>query len=278
MKSHILVAVLALAGAAAASPAFGDDHPPSEADRLLTASVPITIATDKDSYDHDSSIMVSGTVANASRGTDVTLQVISPTGNIVSFAQLKVTEEGTYGTELSTAGEFWKYDGTYTIRVQYGAQSVNNKTLVELTGGVPTMIGRTQTPAAAECSADELSFDEYCVQYDITGSAVTGTILDPGKALIVMVDPFRAGTLTLSPTPEVFRDFKTALVDGEMSDDVDVSGNDMTVSFPAGTEKIEFYGGFVIPEFGAVALVVLAVAVVAIVATTRSRLSPVPRY
>lgn len=277
MKSHILVAVLALAGAAAASPAFGDDHPPSEADRFLTASVPITVATDKDSYDHDSSIMVSGTVANASRGTDVTLQVISPTGNIVSFAQLKVTEEGTYGTELSTAGEFWKYDGTYTIRVQYGAQSVNNKTLVELTGGVPTTIGG-QPAMTAECSADELAFDEYCVQYDITGTAVTGTVLDPGKALIVMVDPFRAGTLTLSPTSEVFRDFTLARVDGEMSDDVDVSGNDITVSFPAGTERIEFYGGFVIPEFGAVALVVLAVAVVAIVATTRSRLSPVPRY
>ncbi len=277
MKSHILVAVLALAGAAAASPAFGDDHSPSEADRLLTASVPITITTDKGSYDHDSSIMVSGTVANASRGTDVTLQVISPTGNIVSFAQLKVSEEGTYGTELSTAGEFWKYDGTYTIRVQYGAQSVNNKTLVELTGGVPTMIGRTPAETA-ECSADELSFGEYCVPYTITGSAVTGTMLDEGKALIVMVDPFRAGTLTLSPTPEVFRDFTSALVDGEMWDDVDVSGNDITVSFPAGTEKIEFYGGFVIPEFGAVALVVLAVAVVAIVATTRSRLSPVPRY
>ena len=277
MKSHILVAVLALAGVAAVSPAFGDDHPMSEADRILTASIPITIATDKDSYDHDSSIKVSGTVANASRGTDVTLQVISPTGNIVSFAQLKVSDDGKYGTDISTAGEFWKYDGTYTIRVQYGAQSVNNKTIVELTGGVPTSIGRMDTPAAG-CSASELSAGGYCVPYTITGSTVTGASLVPGESIVVMVDPFRAGTLTISPTPDVFRDYISANVDGELSDDVDVSGNDISVSFPAGTEKIEFYGGFVIPEFGAVALAVLAVAIVAIVATARSRFMPVPRY
>ena len=277
MKSHILVAVLAFAGAAAVAPAFGDDHPPSEADRILTASVPITITTDKGSYDHNSSIMVSGTVANAGRGTDVTLQVISPTGNIVSFAQPKVSEDGTYSTELSTAGEFWKYDGTYTIRVQYGAQSVNNKVLVELTGGVPTDIGRS-VMQEADCSANELSVSGYCIPYTISGSTVTGASLDPGKSINVMVDRFQAGTLTLSPPPEVFRDFTTVLVDGEESDDVDVSDGGISVSFPAGTERIEFYGAFVIPEFGAVALAVLAVAIVAIVATARSRLSPVPRY
>lgn len=278
MKSHILVAVLALAGAAAASPAFGDDHPSlSEVDRILTESVPITITTDKDSYDHKSVIEVFGTVSNAARGTQVTLQVISPLGSVVTVDQLEVTDDGTYEAMLNTSGDLWKYDGTYTIRVQYGAQAVNNKALVELTGGTPT--SATRGPPAAQCTAGELSAGGYCIPYSIDGSTVTGASLNPGESVVVMVDPFQAGTLTISPSRDVFRDFTTALVDGEMSDDVEVSGNDITVSFPAGTEKIEFYGAFVIPEFGAVALVVLAVAVVAIVAVTaRSRLALAPRY
>lgn len=277
MKSHILVAVLALAGAAAASPAFGDDHPDvTEANRILTANVPITINTDKDSYDHNSSVEVFGTVSNPDRGTQVTLQVINPLGSVVTVDQLDVSGDGTYTTMLNTASSLWKYDGTYTIRVQYGAQAVNNKTLVELTGGIPTT---SRVVPTAQCEANELSAGGYCIPYSITGSTVTGASLNPGEAIVVMVDPFQAGTLTISPTPDVFRDLVTALVDGQMWDDVDVSGNDITVAFPAGTEKIEFYGAFVVPEFGAVALVVLAVAVVAIVAVTaRSKLALAPRY
>ena len=268
---------MALAGAAAASPAFGDDHPSlSEADRILTESVPITITTDKDSYDHESVIEVFGTVSNAARGTQVTLQVISPQGNVVEVDQLEVSSEGTYETTLNTASTWWKYDGTYTIRVQYGAQSVNNKALVELTGGIPTSAARGQQ--AAQCTAGELSAGGYCIPYSIDGSMVTGASLNPGESVVVMVDPFQAGTLTISPSRDVFRGVEIVLVDGEEWD-VETSGNDITVSFPAGTEKIEFYGAFVIPEFGAVALVVLAVAVVAIVAVTaRSRLAIAPKY
>ena len=279
MKSHILVAVLALAGAAAASPALGADHPElSESDRILSESVPITITTDSDSYDHSSVIEVFGTVANAARDTQVTLRVVNPLGTVVTVGQYDVSADGTYETTLNTAGDLWKYDGTYTIRVQYGAQAVNNKALVELTGGMPTSTMRTP-PASTQCTAAELSAGGYCIPYSITGSTVTGASLNPGESVVVMVDPFQAGTLTLSPTRDVFRDFTTALVDGEMWDDVDVSGNDIMVTFPAGTEKIEFYGAFVVPEFGAVALVVLAVAVVAIVAVTaRSRLALAPRY
>ena len=277
MKSHILVAVLALAGVAAASPAFGDDHPDvTEANRILTANVPITINTDKDSYDHNSTVEVFGTVSNPDRGTQVTLQVMSPKGSVVTVDQIDVSNDGTYTTMLNTAGDLWKYDGTYTIRVQYGAQGVNNKALIELTGGIPTT---TRVVPTAQCGVDELSAGGYCIPYSITGSTVTGASLNPGEAIVVMVDPFQAGTLTISPTPDVFRDLVTALVDGQMWDDVDVSGNDITVTFPAGTEKIEFYGAFVVPEFGAVALVVLAVAVVAIVAVTaRSKLALAPRY
>ena len=58
-----------------------------------------------------------------------------------------------------------------------------------------------------------------------------------------------------------------------------IDGNAVTVTFPAGTEKIELFGAYVIPEFGTVAALILAVATVSVIAvSTRSRLGLTPKY
>ena len=43
----------------------------------------------------------------------------------------------------------------------------------------------------------------------------------------------------------------------------------MTIPYTANTEKIEVYGSYVIPEFGPIAIIILAVAVVSIIALSR---------
>ena len=69
------------------------------------------------------------------------------------------------------------------------------------------------------------------------------------------------------------------LVDGEEWDDVEIDGNNVTVMFPAGAEMIEIIGTFVVPEFGTIAAMILAVAIISIIAVSaRSRLSIMPRY
>ena len=69
------------------------------------------------------------------------------------------------------------------------------------------------------------------------------------------------------------------LVDGQEWDDVEISGNEVKVMFPTGAEKIEVIGTFVIPEFGTIAVMILAVAIISIIAVSaKSRLSIMPRY
>jgi len=54
-------------------------------------------------------------------------------------------------------------------------------------------------------------------------------------------------------------------------------GNDLTIPFEAGTEKIEIVGSAVVPEFGTIAMVVLAVAIISIIvitAKTKTQLIP----
>ena len=82
--------------------------------------------------------------------------------------------------------------------------------------------------------------------------------------------------------PEGEDDDYFVLVDGEEVDfDETKTSTDRTlvISFPAGAEEIEIIGTHVVPEFGAIAALILAVAIISIIAVSaKSRLSIMPRY
>ena len=67
------------------------------------------------------------------------------------------------------------------------------------------------------------------------------------------------------------------LVNGEEAE-FSQDGNDLTIPFEAGTEKIEIVGSVVVPEFGTIAMIVLAVAIVSIIAiTAKTRTALIPK-
>mgnify|MGYP003317228389 FL=1 len=92
------------------------------------------------------------------------------------------------------------------------------------------------------------------------------------------------GVLTISPSESTQRGIFMVLVDGEEANETGVNsavidGNTVVVNFQEGTEQIEIIGTFVVPEFGTIAAMILAVAIISIVAiSAKSRLSIVPRY
>ena len=68
------------------------------------------------------------------------------------------------------------------------------------------------------------------------------------------------------------------IVGGEESNDYEQAGNDLFISFPAGTESIEIVGSYAVPEFGTIAMNVLAVAIVSIIVlTTKTRTTLIPK-
>jgi len=55
-------------------------------------------------------------------------------------------------------------------------------------------------------------------------------------------------------------------------------GNTLHIEYGAGTEKIEIVGSHVVPEFGTIAMIILAVAIVSIIAiTTKTKISLIPK-
>ena len=250
------------------------------ANMMLLQDLPVSVWTDKTDYGHNDTIIVTGQVANVS-GFPITVTVVSPLNSLVTVDQLTVSEDGSFETTINTAGAMWKYDGTYTIKVNYGSPEKSNSAKVELTGGVAYMPNySTPTVPAKQCSTNDISVDGQCIPYSISGGMVTSATLNTNdNSIIININTEDDGTLTINPETTVIDGIFMVLVDGEEWDDVEIVANKVTVMFPAGTEQVEIIGTFVIPEFGTIAAMILAVAIISIIAVSaKSRLSIIPRY
>ena len=252
----------------------------SAATEMLLQDLPISVWTDKTNYGHNDMIIVKGKVANVASGFPVTVTVVSPLNSVVTVDQITVASNGDFETTLNTTGDLWKYDGTYTIKVNYGSAAKDNSVKVELTGGIAQ--SPNQTPINNECGVNELSASGQCVPFSISGGVITSASINTNdNSIIININAEDDGTLTVTPSKTILNGIFMVLVDGEEWDDAEIvtNTNKVTVMFPAGTEQIEIIGTFVIPEFGAIAAMILAVAIISIIAVSaRSRLSIMPRY
>jgi predicted secreted protein with PEFG-CTERM motif len=174
----------------------------------------------------------------------------------------------------------WKYDGTYIIKVNYGSAEKSNKVKVELTGGVAYTPDYSTSVPEKKCRANDLTASGQCIPYSISGGTVISATLNTNdNSIVININAEDDGILTINPSKTVQDGIFMVLVDGEEWDDVEIVNNKVTVMFLAGAEQIEIIGTFVIPEFGTIAAMILAVAIISIIAiSAKSRLSIIPRY
>ena len=128
------------------------------------------------------------------------------------------------------------------------------------------------------------------ISYEITNAKLLNVIPDlDAVSLLIYIETTDEGSITLTIPRSVLDasinggdDEFFVLVDGEEVDFEEITTSvdrTLTIGFLAGTEQIEIIGTFVIPEFGTIAAMILAVAIISIVAiSAKSRLSIVPRY
>ena len=271
----LLLAIVSVGGMGITSQAFADHHMHEE-----NQGVPLQFSTDSDTYDHNSVIEIDGKVSNTSRGTDVTVVVTGPMG-IVQIDQVAISSDGSFSTTINTASAMMKYDGEYKIKATYGTQDLMRVQYVNLVGGIEagSMAGH----------ADEHHHEEVFdlaseVDYSISGGDVHGVTANVnGNSLVVSIhDAEDGGELTITLPSDVITPFNDGtffvLVNDEESDDASQDGNTITVPFEADAETIEIIGTHVVPEFGTIAAIILAVAITSIIVlSAKTRLSIMPK-
>jgi len=279
MKAHLSVFALSaiLIASIGMAPAFGQGS--------------IAVTTDKASYSEGETILVTGEVSQLLGGYALALTVIAPNGNLVSIDQLTVGEDKKFSTSLAAGGALMKVEGTYTVTVQYGDNKINSATTTfEFGGSTATPPSEVEESTVTDTTVSVQGSTDL-IGYVITGGKLLGITPDVElNSLIIRIDATDDGTLTLtiprSVLDAVFENGEDddffVLIDGEEVDfDETTTSTDrtLTIDFPAGAEEIEIIGTFVVPEFGTIAAMILAVAIISIIAiSAKSRLSIIPRY
>jgi len=280
MNKHVLfvaVTILILGGTGIVSQAY--------------AAFTITMETDKDVYDHSSVITVTGTVDPIDENEiPVTIMLVNQYTSIVVIAQLDVNNDGSWSGQihLNPANSLMSEDGVYEIRAQYGSTKIT--TSIELTNAVETseevetgtaVTGTTVTGPSGE-SFYKLSVGQ--IEYDMTCNATPGFFANADDdSIVIYLNPTDDGIITITLHEELIKPFEdgtfVVIVDNQEMQDFTQVGNTLTIPCVAGTEKIEIHGSWAIPEFGVIAAMILAVAIVSIiVVTAKTKLSIVPRY
>ena len=282
MNSKAIILLLAIASVGSmgiTSQAFADHHTLSPDQGQV---IPLIFETDSDTYDHNSVISIDGYVSNTSRGTDVTVVVSSATG-IVQIAQVPISSDGSFSTTINTASAMMKYDGEYKIKATYGTQDLNHVIYVNLVGGIEagSMAGHEDHDDGHHEEAFDLASE---VAYSISGGHVEGVTANVnGNSLVVAIhDAEDGGELTITLPSDVITPFNDGtffvLVNDEESDDASQDGNTVTVPFDADASTIEIIGTHVVPEFGTIAAIILAVAITSIIVlSAKTKLSIMPK-
>ena len=277
----------------------------------------IDVFTDKPNYSDGDVMTISGEIKNMVPGDQLSILIQSPNGNLVALDQLTVGSENQFSTEIKLGGKLMKTEGTYTIKVQYREQSattsfdfggVENLPTNELDKVIVednTVEDNTVEDVIIEDSLIEdivivdsvvtattvtVQDSNDLISYEITNAKLLNVIPDlDAVSLLIYIKTTDEGSITLSLPRSILDssinggdDEFFVLVDGEEVDFEEIKTSmdrTLTIEFLAGTEQIEIIGTFVIPEFGTIAAMILAVAIISIVAiSAKSRLNMVSRY
>jgi len=283
MNKHILfvaLTILILAGTGIVSQAY--------------AAFTITMETDKDVYDHSSVITVTGTVDPVDENEiPVTIMLVNQYTSIVVIAQLDVNNDGSWSGQihLNPANSLMSEDGVYEIKAQYGSTKIT--TSIELTNAVETseevetgtaVTSVTGTIVTGPSGESFYKLGAGQIEYDMTCNATPGFFANADDdSIVIYLNPTDDGIITVTLHEELIKPFEdgtfVVIVNNQEMQDFTQVGNTLTIPCMAGTEKIEIHGSWAIPEFGIIAAMILAVAIVSIIViTAKTRLSLVPRY
>ncbi len=255
-----------------------------------------SISTEKESYAAGETISVIGSL-DTSTGSPVILQIISPIGNMVDIYQVTPDSEDNFSVDIVTSiGGVWKESGTYIIKATHYYGNFQTQFDYGLTMSAQVKPSNTEAAEPTEEldfspmdeSSDNVSvihLEDYNVYYKITGGKILKIIPDvESTSLIIHIETWGDGELMITLPKEVIDTDEGSffiLVDGEETVYYSQDESDsrtLIIPFYNGSEIIEIIGTFVIPEFGTIAAIILAVAITSIIVlSAKTRLSIMPR-
>jgi predicted secreted protein with PEFG-CTERM motif len=273
----------------------------------LTASSlpPLSLQTNSPSYNQGDTIVINGAVKTVSSGTAVTVRIMNPLKNLVKVDQPPVGSDGSFSTKLLATGPLWTQAGNYTVIAQYGP-ALNTTTSFMYSGGNGQEVITAATNGTYSLQTSAGTFN---IPYTITGGTIQNMqILGQQTTLVITISASSNGSLSVSlpralidakalppvPTgpnststtnvnPAEMPDQSFIVQDGgqnvQFTEVKNTNTRTLGIPFHKGDTTIDIVGTVSVPEFGPIAALVLAIAIISIIAVSaKTGLRLMPKY
>ena len=248
----------------------------------------IELNTDNSSYQDGDVITITGTVEKVIPGMPISLQVFFGQ-NLIQVSQVKVSQDGQFSDTFTASGPQWNNEGEVLIRASYGGDT-SSELVIQF---FKYTAGEYQSSYEVEIENGG-TFD---VPYTMKGGVVSSMeIIKKNLSLQIEILTETDGNLDIKLSRDNIDSLSNKGLDIDfivliyeknsnipIQTEYTVINSDdayRAISIPIknGDDKVEIIGTYVIPEFGTIAMIVLAVAIVSIIAVSaKSRLSIMPR-
>ena len=262
--------------------------PVAFAQEEMLSNQKIVLIADNTAYQEGDVITITGTIEKVIPDMPVSLQLFFEK-NLIQVAQVKVSQDGKFSDTFTAAGPQWQNEGKILIKANYGTD-VSTELII-------TFFKNTEGEFASNYELKIPDAGTSDIQYTLKGGTVSSMKLDQENiSLMISISTNTDGNLNIS-LPRDNIDSKTN--DGQDIDyivlifqqdssipiqtnytELETSDGFRAINIPIknGDKIIQIIGTHVIPEFGAIAAVILAVAIISIIAVSaKSRLSFMPR-
>jgi len=266
---------------------------------------PLIVKTDLPSYNQGDAVVITGHVRHLENQTAIALKIVSPLKNLVGIAQLLPASDGSFTTTFKVTGPLWKDAGNYTIITNYGRYTQANATFY-YSGGNGQIIFSNVINDVYHLQAGGVTYDiPYIIK---NGASVKSMDVYADKFMLeITIDAPSDGSLTLT-LPRQLMDAKVPanLTQDQIMAGIKINPNELedsnyivtvsqkliqftetknpsvrilSIPFHQGDTKIDIIGTMIVPEFGPIAALVLAIAIISIIAVSaKTGLRFMPKY
>jgi len=191
---------------------------------------------------------------------------------------------GSYSYTADTAGTFdyfcmvhpWM-EGTLIVEAAGAADAAAAEAAAE--EAAADAVAQAAAADAAAMAAPSIDAEDYISTSGVSVTSITANADD--DSVIIAIDAYDDGELSVTLHSKVITAFDDGtyfvLIDNEEVE-FEQSGSNLTIPYGAGNERVEIVGSHVVPEFGTIAMIILAVAIVSIIAiTAKTRTTLIPK-
>ena len=262
--------------------------PVAFAQEEMLSNQQIVLIADNTAYQEGDVITITGSVEKVIPGMPISLQIFFEK-NLIQVSQVRVSQDGEFTDTFTAAGPQWHNEGNVIIRANYGGDASTELIIsfFKYTSGEYLSTFEVKIPGAG-------TFD---VPYTMKGGIVTNMeLIQNDLSLEIDILTESDGILDINLSRESIDSLSNAGQDIDFivsiyekdsdiptqTDYIKIKADDshraMSIPVKDGDETIRIIGTHVVPEFGTIAMIVLAVAIVSIIAVSaKSRLSIMPR-